>query len=172
MTCSGELTISLFGMLFFVGFAIGSVILPSLSDKKGRKLLFACCLLTSVITSVIMIFLPGGSQNYNMVYVIMALFFVNGVQTGGRQACGFCYFCELAPSRYADLMGSFWNVSEGSVYIWITLYYRYLSKEWKWTVVFAAVEAFLSVVVVILILPESPKWLYKEKRYEECQKAL
>ena len=69
-------------------------------------------------------------------------------------------------------MGSFWNVCEGLIYIWLTLYYRYISKEWKWTVAMAALEAFISLVIVIFILPESPKWLYKEKRYEECQKAL
>ena len=40
MVCSGKFVVSLFGMMFFTGFAVSSMVLPTLSDKFGRKRIF------------------------------------------------------------------------------------------------------------------------------------
>ena len=78
MQCDGKLTISLFGMMFFLGFAIGSVILPPLSDKYGRKNLFLLSLFINIAMFIIDLLLPGGKDHHAMVYVFIATFFVQG----------------------------------------------------------------------------------------------
>jgi Na+/melibiose symporter-like transporter len=99
-------------------------------------------------------------------------FFVNGVSSAVRVSIGYCYFSEFAPKAKSDLMGTLWCVSDGSIYIWLTLYYRFISKDWKWTVAVAFVFELISFLGTWAILPESPQWLYSQKRYRECQKSL
>jgi len=45
LVCASSLTISSFASLFFMGFAFGSLFIPKLSDKYGRKKLFYICML-------------------------------------------------------------------------------------------------------------------------------
>ena len=44
LLCASKLEISSFGMLFFSGFTIGSMILPQYGDIYGRKIPFYICL--------------------------------------------------------------------------------------------------------------------------------
>jgi hypothetical protein len=69
------------------------------------------------------------------------------------------------------MMVTVWNCWEGSVFIYLTIYYYYISKNWVWT---QWVGAGFNVVACILLLwlPESPKYLYSEKRYKECIDVL
>jgi MFS family permease len=46
--------------MFFTGFAIFSPILPSLSDKYGRKWFFVGCLTINIIVFTIILLLPAG----------------------------------------------------------------------------------------------------------------
>jgi MFS family permease len=40
LDCASETIIGSFGMLFFIGFSLGSLIVARLSDKYGRKRIF------------------------------------------------------------------------------------------------------------------------------------
>lgn len=81
-------------------------------------------------------------------------------------AIGYNYFVEFAPSSAHDYMGTVWNISEGAIYIYITLYYRFVSKNWKPVFVFALILNLFVWASVVFILPESPKWLYNKKKYK------
>lgn len=87
---------------------------------------------------------------------------------GARASVGFCYFMELMPSKYKDLMGSIRGSLEGGTLIWITLYYMFIGKNWKAHVMFGAGLAGTSFLTVLFFVPESPKWLYSKGRFEEC----
>jgi len=58
MICTDPYVIGLFGSMFFTGMALCSPILPSLSDKYGRKWFFVGCLVVNAITFGIMLALP------------------------------------------------------------------------------------------------------------------
>jgi len=79
---------------------------------------------------------------------------------------------EMAPKSYHSIMGSIWNLCEGFVFIILTVYFRYISKDWRWSLVIGLCEFAIGYSILLFILPESPKWLYEKKRYKECQKAL
>ena len=168
MECAGSVTISAFGMMFFAGFSIGSIIFPTLSDKKGRKKLFLASLIVNLSCFLLMLVLPGGKSNYNMIYIFITCFFLQGLQSGARTATGYVYFNEIAPVRYGEYMGSAWNVSEATVYIIITLYYWHISRYWKWLFIFGSGMTTLCITLITCFIPESPKWLYEQGRYDEC----
>lgn len=170
LECSGQVINSMFGMVFFAGFAIGSFILPSLSDQYGRKNFFIGALVTSLLCFVLIIMMPGEKIEY--AYAIIFIFFVEGLQTAARAAIGYCLFCELSPKEYHSMMGTIWQCSEGLVYIYISLYYKYVSKDWYNITALATALNGLGVLLAITFLPESPKWLFDQKRYGECQQVL
>ena len=134
--CWDMVWISLPGMMFFTGWTLGSLLLPALGDKYGRKILYVPTLCITFSSMVTIVLLPG--LNIKWFYVLIAVFFINGVSNGGRSTSGYCLMVEIAPLKYQNFMGTVWNMSEGMVYIYLTIYYRYISKNWVWTLVFGA----------------------------------
>ena len=53
----------------------------------------------------------------------------------------------------------------------ISVYYRYISKEWLPLQIFGVVMTFAS-AIALYIVPESPKYLYSKGESEQCRKAL
>lgn len=68
-------------------------------------------------------------------------------------------------------MGTIWNCSEGAIFIYLTIYYYWISKNWVWTQVYGAATNFVALFLLFWI-PESPKFLYSEKRFKECITTL
>ena len=102
----------------------------------------------------------------------MAIFFIGGVNSSGRMMVGFCYMVEMAPKNHQSWMCTLWDIHDGTIMIWVTLVYIYLSKSWKWTMYWAASVQLISIILVSFFLPESPKWLYSQKRYEELYSVM
>ena len=126
-------------------------------------------LLANFIGLCTLLVLPSSQWS---LYVMMVAFLVLGLASSGRASIGYCYFVELAPKRYADMMGTWWNIAEAFVYILLTIYFAYISKNWFWTIAFGTFLSAVTLVTIFLFVPESPKWLFDKKRYVECQDVL
>lgn len=61
---------------------------------------------------------------------------------------------------------------EGLVVILMVVYFVYISKSWYWIILYAASTNLIFQIIGFWLLPESPKWLYEQKRYIECVRAL
>lgn len=64
------------------------------------------------------------------------------------------------------------NAVEGTVIIFVTLYFRYISKDWRGLVTAALIENVIGTMLHLIIVPESPKWLFEKKRFKECSQVL
>lgn len=107
-----------------------------------------------------------------MLYIMYICLFFGGIATGARFIVSYCYFNELAPSKYSDIMGCGFMFVEMSITLWISLYFRYISTNWIYLAQFGAFNALWPVILISIFVPESPKWLYSMKRYTECQESL
>lgn len=145
---------------------IGSFFVPQLSDKYGRKKIFTACMSIQLFIFVVTLVLPS-----NLYILQVASLLVLGVSTSGRTSIGFCYFCEFSPTNYHNLLGTLWSVSEAMVFIYLTIYYKYISKDWFWTVAFGLSLNIVG-LVFLLFLPESPRYLFYKKRFKECEEVL
>jgi MFS family permease len=78
---------------------------------------------------------------------------------------------EYSPNRHKALLGSIYGISSSLTLIFISIYFQLISKEWFWYQCFglsiAAISALMS-----LILPESPKFYYEKKRYDEARNVF
>lgn len=105
-------------------------------------------------------------------YTFVALMFIIGLQQGGRYTIGYCYMMEMAPEDYHGMMGTMWCITETFVYMADTLYFWYICKQWHYIIIFAAFEQGLTILLILFLIPESPKWLFNQKKYHECYKSL
>ena len=169
MYCDSHFIIASFSMVYFLGFAIGSFFVPGLSDKHGRKNWLIYCLLGQTTFNTVMLCLPS---NKPALYVLIPILFLNGITTSGRVTAGYCMMCDFSPKKYQSALGCIWNMAEGMCVIYVTIYFRYISKKWFWLELFGLGQGVLTMILTIFFIPESPKWLYDNKKYKECFNSL
>jgi hypothetical protein len=102
------------------------------------------------------------------VYIIYICMFINGVTSFGRASTGYNYFSEFVPKNNQSTVGTIWIVMEAVVYIMLTIYFRYISKNWIWSVFVGLILNLVCTLLTIILIPESSMWLYEKKRYKEC----
>lgn len=61
---------------------------------------------------------------------------------------------------------------EGLILLLMVVYFVFISKSWYWIILYAAVSNIIFLAIAIWFLPESPKWLYDQKRYVDCVRVL
>jgi len=70
------------------------------------------------------------------------------------------------------MLGTIWNMAEGVILIYLTIYFRYISKNWYPVEIFSVAYGVVLTLILIFLIPESPKWLYDNKKYERCYYCL
>ncbi|KAF1844463.1 high affinity glucose transporter [Cucurbitaria berberidis CBS 394.84] len=151
------------------GSFVGALISGYLTDKLGRKKAIQIGCMIWMIGSAI----SCASQNIGMLIVGR---FINGLSVGICSAQVPVYVSELAPpSKRGRVVGSQqWAITWG---ILIMYYISYgctfldgptaFRVPWGLQMIPAVILA-----IGILFLPESPRWLARHDRWEECQAVL
>lgn len=83
-------------MMFFSGWTVSSVFMPSFADKYGRKTIFLICLFANMIFFIIPLVMPA---KHEMAYIIIGLQFINGMRIAGEMPVGYALMLESIPLR-------------------------------------------------------------------------
>lgn len=151
------------------GSYVGAIISGFLSDNLGRKpsIMIGCCIWC--IGCAIM----AASQNIGM---LVASRFINGLCVGICSAQVPVYVSELAPptKRGAVVGAQQWAITWG---ILIMFYISYGTSFVDGTAAFRIPWGLQAIPAVLLLfgmlfLPESPRWLARKDRWEECEAVL
>lgn len=105
-------------------------------------------------------------------FVIMACLLLLGVQAAMSTSIAYCYLNEMVPSRLGSSVSAAWLAGEGGVQILHVLYYKYMSKNWRWLIVYTACQSLVVLTVHLSYMPESPKWLYNKRKFKECREVF
>ncbi|KUM62043.1 hypothetical protein ACN42_g5086 [Penicillium freii] len=180
-TCSGLSSLAQGGVTAAMpgGSWLGALISGFISDRLGRKYAIMIGCVIWVIGSVIVC----ASQNMGM---LIAGRIINGLSVGIESAQVPVYISELSPpSKRGRLVGSQqWAITWGILIMYYISFgcsfigygnqatsHNYSESVFRipWGV--QAVPAVL-LFFGMMILPESPRWLARKDRWEECQSVL
>ena len=150
--------------MFLLGWAVGCLIIPRLGDLYGRNIPFVASMGFSLLVHLGLIL----SQN---LYLTIALFWILGFTCPGKCNICYVYLLEFLPLKMQTYVGTALLFADGSTMIFLSLYFRFISKNWLWFQIFALSFATLAFLVTF-IAPESPKYLFSYKKYKEARESL
>jgi MFS transporter, SP family, arabinose:H+ symporter len=138
----------------------GSVITGPLSDRYGRKKMLIVAGLLFTASAV----LSGLPQNYWQLIVARS---IGGLGVGIASVLSPIYIAELSPAR---VRGALVAVNQLAIVVGILLTYisNWLlvdigANSWRWMFEVAAIPS-LFFTLALLFIPESPRWLAKNKQ--------
>jgi len=147
--------------LIFVGWILGAIVVGTLADKFGRKIMVFffgfLCALFSLLSA------------FPNVYWLFALFrLLVGIAIGGGGMCTFVLVAELVGPRHRSLMGtSLWYCWTLSLIALAGV--AYLVRDWRKLCIVTGAPA-LVVVVFWFFTPESLRWLLVKGKMEDAEK--
>ncbi len=132
-----------------IGAIIGAYVWGWLADRVGRRVVFIGTVLNFSIATGLLYFTPDNGW----IYLAILRFFV-GTGVGGLYCVDLPLVQEFMPSGLGAVLGAFMG-----------------NDQWRLLFAIGVLPALL-VLLVRLWVPESPRWLCRQGRYEEARKSL
>ncbi|HET7100570.1 MAG TPA: sugar porter family MFS transporter [Terriglobia bacterium] len=110
-------------------------------------------------------------------YPLVFFRFLGGLGIGGSSVLGPMYIAEIAPAKWRGrLVGFFqFNVVFGILLAYFSNYLvtlmQFGATEWRWMLGVAAIPAALF-LVMLMGIPQSPRWLVEKRRVDEARAVL
>jgi MFS transporter, putative metabolite:H+ symporter len=161
----GQTTLMLLGA--GIGALLGALVFGWLADRIGRK--------PVVVVSSLLCCLCAGSTafvNDGSWIAFAALRFLVGFGYGGAGASQFALITEYTPLARRTLLTSSMGIPAGVGLLLASLVVSILfpALGWRGTAALGFVPAIL-VVIILFVVPESPKWLISAGRVPEARRA-
>jgi sugar porter (SP) family MFS transporter len=149
-----------------VGAVIGALSCGRLSSQLGRRYT------VMIVAAIFAIGVLGSGLSPNALWLGVARL-VLGFAVGGASQIVPVYIAELAPPARRGRLVTFFNISIGVGIVTAALVGTFMQDIWSWRTMFA-VAAIPAIVLLLgmLPLPESPRWLVGQKRLKEAHLAL
>lgn len=150
----------LIGAIFGAGFS------GPLSDKFGRRKLVFNIAIVFVIGSLILALAP------NLEALIIGRLII-GLAVGGSTAIVPVYLAEMAPTESRGSLGSLNQlmITIGILSSYLVNYAFADMEGWRWMVGLAVVPS-LILMIGVIFMPESPRWLLKHKSEKAARSVL
>lgn len=157
LTCVSSAKLGMIGSSFFIGWTSGTLIIPPLFDKFGRKWPFRICCIVSLAAMTCIAF----SRSLDFTIVMMT---VCGFCTSGRISVGYIYAAEfLSPKKrvlYATILLFADNLSG-----WFSaIYFKQISKYAIYYELIGILMLAVSIVLHFIFISESPIWELKSDK--------
>ncbi len=156
-----------------IGTIIGACGVGPFTDRYGRKWVL---MVMGVIYLVASLGCACAWDWHSLLFFRM----LGGVAVGGASVVCPLYIAEIAPARQRGTLVAVnqWNVIFGILVSYISNYVIAthvfdgdLTQAWRWMF---GVQALPSIVFILMIflIPESPRWLVKQHRLDDAEKVL
>lgn len=150
----------------FAGQLIGNILAGTASDRFGRKVTFQVTMIVWGVASFL------AASAWGLVSLMVFRLFI-GIGVGGEAPVAQAMLSEFMPAavrgRYIAFMEGFWAVGyicSGLISLWILPHFG-----WRW--VFVAVGLLsLAVFLVRRQVPESPRWLADQGRFDDADEVM
>ncbi|KAF7536546.1 hypothetical protein G7054_g4442 [Neopestalotiopsis clavispora] len=162
--------------ILILGSMTGSILAPFLMDRTGRRSSLAIYTSLYIASAILMAANPGGEGGRAEFMVGRVL---SGVGSGAASVIGTGYIAEISPKAIRGGLTALYNASTmlcvGLAY-WVnygSLLNTPFTSNVQWEIPMA-VQALPGVILLIglIFVPESPRWLATHGRLVEAQKSL
>ncbi|MFQ3545340.1 sugar porter family MFS transporter [Halobacillus rhizosphaerae] len=149
-----------------IGAIAGAGMSGYVSDRFGRRKVVFSIALVYLIGSFTLAFSP------NAVVLIIGRVIL-GLAVGGSTAIVPVYLSEMAPTRSRGALASLNQlmITIGILLAYLVNYAFAPIDGWRWMLGIASVPAIL-LMVGVLFMPESPRWLIKRNREKEAREVM
>jgi len=148
-----------------MGWTTTCLVIPPLSDRYGRKYIFFISMVLGTIGYAWLMF----THNIN---VTISMMFMQGLITSGRITVGYVYMQEFLTPKWRVFTGAAYNVIDGMTYLFMTIYFGWISKHYFWYCLIGFGYSIVCVFVTLIFIPESPLWLLKVGRIEQAKSVI
>ncbi len=150
--------------MFFLGWTLSCLILPRLADTYGRRPLVLIFSWFSVLVYL-------GLLLSRSLELTIALFFLLGLTCTGKSSTGYVYLMELIGAKWQAWASVYMMLLDSITMIMLAVYFKYITKEWMYFQIFGITLLTLASIAVYWV-PESPKLLHSQKKYDLARKSL
>ena len=70
------------------------------------------------------------------------------------------------------IIGSLEFIFEGLIYLFLSIYFEFISKYWTYILYPTYIVLFLGLIPVLSWMPESPRLLVTQKKYDRARKVF
>ena len=159
MMCLPESEKSFFCSSYFIGFCLG-VMLSTLPDSIGRKATLNILMPLFLIASWFVIFGQSIFQK-EMGLIFQGLFHV-------KIMLSYSYIFELTEEKYKAFCATFINIGDLLSFSFIGLYLVYVDRNIMRLMEQAYIVQSSAIIAALIILPESPQWLFLKGRHSNA----
>jgi hypothetical protein len=92
-----------------------------------------------------------------------------GICFPGKQVVGLNYLLEFIPEKQHIQYVTAGMICECLTILAISRGYETVSRHWLWLQLYGVLGTFISLLIHMFFIPESPKFLYLAKRYKESK---
>ena len=139
-----------------IGTIIGALFCGKPAEKYGRKRSLIVIGILYLISAVF----SGAIVNW---YAFMFFRFIGGLAVGASSVVGPMYIAEISPAQWRGRFVCFFqfNIVLGIVLAYFSNYWiAGVPRDWQWMIMAESIPALLFSVLMVTI-PESPRWLVK-----------
>ncbi len=153
-----------------IGTIVGSMVAGIPGDRYGRRASLRYMAVLYLISAI------GCSISWDW-YSLLFFRFIGGLGIGGSSVLGPMYIAEISPAKWRGrLVGFFqFNVVAGILVAYLSNYLISLAlagaTEWRWMLGVSGIPA-LFFMLMLFLIPESPRWLVQKGRIEEARNTL
>ncbi len=153
-----------------IGTIIGSMLAGVPGDRYGRR--------SSLKFMAILYLISAVGCAFAWDWISLLIFrFIGGLGIGGSSVLGPMYIAEISPAKWRGRLVGFFqlNVVAGILLAYFSNYLIGASvggaSDWRWMLGVSAIPALLF-LLMLLFIPESPRWLVQKSRVAEARSTL
>lgn len=164
LMCESTFTINYITHAYYFGGIIGSLMIARIPDLYGRKVPFAASLAAQLPCYI-------GLICSRSLALSVVLSFLVGVVNAGIYNGGFINVCEYVHSPWKNHVCTLLLIMDNFTVCLVCLYFKYVTRYWLWFQLFGVTLNAVA-LVGILMISESPEYLYSFYRFDDCRAVL
>ena len=149
-----------------LGAIFGALLTGPLSDRLGRRR-------TVIVISILFALFALGCALATSLNMLIVMRFLLGLGVGGSSQIVPMYIAELAPAHRRGAQGVLFQmmICVGTLLAYAVGYLLGPSGAWEWMLGLAVIPAVIF-IVMMLYLPESPRWLVGKQQAKRAEEIL